>query len=514
MNATERAALLRGFELHDELTAAVDERTLEILDRRRRTAVVHRRGWLVRRLLMVADLVGLLAAFFIAEWVVNRHSSQGTLAARDEIIVFLVSLPGWVVIAKLYGLYDRDEERTDHSTADDFAGVFHMVTVCTWVFTVFSYLTGLAHPTAPKLVVFWALAIAAVTVARVGARGLSRKNIAYLQNTIVVGAGDVGQLVARKLLQHPEYGINVVGFVDAEPKERREDLEHLALLGTPDRLPALVRMFDVERVIVAFSRESHEETIDLIRSLKDFDVQIDLVPRFFEIVGPRFDIHTVEGLPLVGLPPTRIARSSLMLKRTIDIAGALVGLALSAPIFAYAAWRIHRESPGPVFFRQRRLGAGMKEFTALKFRTMHADTDDAPHRAYIRGTMSSSAVPNGNGIYKLDRSDAVTPFGRWLRKTSLDELPQLINILRGDMSLVGPRPCIPYETEAFKPYHFERFDVPAGVTGLWQVTARAHSTFGEALDLDVLYARSWSLGLDVSLLVKTPLQLIRTRGTA
>ena len=156
----------------------------------------------------------------------------------------------------------------------------------------------------------------------------------------------------------------------------------------------------------------------------------------------------------------------------------------------------------------------MKEFTALKFRTMRVDVDDAPHREYIKQTMSSAATLNANGIYKLDRDEAVTPFGRWLRKTSLDEVPQLINVLRGEMSLVGPRPCIPYETELFAPYHFDRFLVPQGVTGLWQVTARARSTFGEALDMDVAYARSWSLRLDMTLLVKTPLELLRTWGTA
>jgi exopolysaccharide biosynthesis polyprenyl glycosylphosphotransferase len=514
VNATEQVVLLPGLDSDGELLDLVDGRTLEILKRRYETPSLHRRGWLVRRMLVCADLIGLALAMLAAEWIVNPHSASGTLDARDELIVFFATLPGWVVIAKLYGLYDRDEERTDHSTADDFAGVFHMVTVCTWVFTVGTYITGLAHPTAPKLVVFWGVAVALVTLARVGARGLSRRSIAYVQNTIIVGAGDVGQLVARKLLQHPEYGINVVGFVDSEPKERREDLEHLALLGEPERLPALIPLLDVERVIIAFSRESHEETIEMIRSLRGLDVQIDLVPRFFEIVGPRFDIHTVEGLPLVGLPPVKISRSSLCLKRTIDIFIAFLGLVVAAPLFALAAWRIRQESPGPVFFRQRRLGMGMREFTALKFRTMRADTDDAPHREYIRQTMSSAATPNGNGLYKLDRSDAVTPFGQWLRKTSLDELPQLINVLRGEMSLVGPRPCIPYETDSFKPHHFERFGVPAGITGLWQVTARAHSTFGEALDLDVAYARGWSLGLDLSLLLKTPAQMVRTKGTA
>src|SRR4051812_541738 len=157
MNATtERGALLRGVEIYDEAHAVVDDRTLEILNRRRKTAVVRRRGWLVRRMLLAADVVGLTLALFFAEWIVNARSASDALDAQDEVVLFLATLPGWVVIAKLYGLYDRDEERTDHTTADDFTRVFHMVTVCTWIFTVGSYLTGVAHPTAPKLVVFWA----------------------------------------------------------------------------------------------------------------------------------------------------------------------------------------------------------------------------------------------------------------------------------------------------------------------------------------------------------------------
>jgi exopolysaccharide production protein ExoY len=126
--------------------------------------------------------------------------------------------------------------------------------------------------------------------------------------------------------------------------------------------------------------------------------------------------------------------------------------------------------------------------------------------------MHASAVANEDGLYKLRREDSITQFGRWLRKTSLDELPQLWNVLCGDMSLVGPRPCIPYETENFEVHHFERFSVPQGITGLWQVTARANSTYGESLDMDVAYARGWSLGLDLRLLLRTPLQVIRQRS--
>jgi lipopolysaccharide/colanic/teichoic acid biosynthesis glycosyltransferase len=292
----------------------------------------------------------------------------------------------------------------------------------------------------------------------------------------------------------------------------RIDLDHLTVLGGPALLRELIDVFDVERVIVSFSNESDEQMLALVRTLKDRDVQIDVVPRLFDIVGPKVGVHTVEGLPLVGLPPARLSPSSRLIKRTMDIVGAGLLLLVTAPLSAFVAWRIKRDSPGPVFFRQTRLGQNMREFTALKFRTMKAETD-AAHREYIRTTMQSGVSANGSGLFKLDRSDAVTRCGWWLRRTSLNELPQLVNVLRGDMSLVGPRPCIPSETERFAPHHFERFLVPAGITGLWQVTARANSSFGEALDMDVAYLRGWSLGLHMRLLCRTPFQALRQRMT-
>jgi exopolysaccharide biosynthesis polyprenyl glycosylphosphotransferase len=273
----------------------------------------------------------------------------------------------------------------------------------------------------------------------------------------------------------------------------------------------LIELLDVERVVIAFSNEPDEKLLALIRMLSDIEVQIDIVPRLFDLVSPRVGIHTVEGLPLVGLPPARLSPSSQLLKRAIDIVGASVALLLTAPLFAFIALRVKLDSQGPIFFRQTRLGINMRHFTALKFRTMRMDTDQDEHREYIKRISKGDAQVHGNGLFKLDRSDSVTRFGAWLRKTSLDELPQLLNVLRGDMSLVGPRPCIPYETEQFEPHQFERFVVPAGITGLWQVTARANSTFGEALDMDVDYVRGWSLGLDLRLICKTPTQLLRQR---
>jgi exopolysaccharide biosynthesis polyprenyl glycosylphosphotransferase len=512
MSAAERA--LESAALYEHLSSAADERTIAILDRRRRTATIRRRGWLMRRMLLLADVLGLMLAFAAAQGVfLAMPLANDTIAFSYEAALFAATLPIWILVAKLYGLYDRDEERTDHSTTDDVVGVFHLVTVGAWIFFVGAWLTGLVYPDKTKLVAFWALAIGFVTVGRAAARGICRNRITYWQNTVIVGAGDIGQLVARKVLQHPEYGLNIVGFIDDRPKERRGDLGHISVVGIPEQLPNLVRALDVERVIIAFSNDSHEHTIELVRSLKDLDVQVDIVPRLFELVGPRVDIHTVEGLPLVGLAPARLSRSSQALKRAVDIVGASLALLLTAPLFALIAWRIRHDSPGPVFFRQTRLGMNRREFTVLKFRTMRTETTSEAHEAYVRATMTANALPESNGLYKLERHDAITPFGRWLRRTSLDELPQFLNVLRGDMSLVGPRPCLAYETEYFQPHHFQRFAVPAGLTGLWQVTARAHSTFGEALDMDVSYALGWSFGLDLRLLARTPLQLLVRRGT-
>jgi|SRR3954468_2866536 len=476
----------------------------------RTAALPRRRGWLMPRMLLVADLGGLTAALFASTliWSAGAHHLDGAAL----LLLLVVASPTWLVVAKLHGLYDRDEQRADNSTVDDLVGVFHVVTLVVWITLITALVTGFVSADLTQLAVLWALAFAFVTMARGVARAAGRRSPHYVQNTIIVGAGDIGQLVARKLVKHPEYGLNLVGFVDSAPKSRRNDLDDLVVLGAPDELRELIEELDVHRVVIAFSNDSAEETLDVVRALGDLDVQVDVVPRLFELVSAKVSVHSVEGLPLIGVSTARLTPAAKVAKRTIDIAVSAVALLALAPVFAYFAWRIKRDSPGPVFFRQTRLGLHMREFTALKFRTMKADTDQSEHRAYIHSISQPGAGTNGNGLFKLERSDAITPFGSWLRKTSLDELPQLINVLRGDMSLVGPRPCIPYETETFKEHHFDRFLVPGGITGLWQVTARANSTFTEALDMDVAYARGWSLGLDLRLLLRTPFQLLRQRG--
>jgi exopolysaccharide biosynthesis polyprenyl glycosylphosphotransferase len=470
------------------------------------------RGWIVRRALVAADVAGLTGAFVTAEVIMGLRGWPIDL--RLEAFLFLLTIPAWIAFAKIYGLYDRDEDRTNHTTVDELVGVFHLCTVGIWIFLAGGWLLDLGPRPLGKLIIFWALSIALVTAARGLARAYCRRRPDYVQNTVVVGAGEVGQLVARKLVQHEEYGIRLIGFVDDDPRELRPELEGLPVLGSARDLPEIVRRHGVDRVVIAFSHDPPARLVEAARALSDQAVQIDIVPRLFELVSPNAEIRTIEAVPLLGLPPARPSRSSRMLKRALDLVGACISLIAAAPLFAYIAWRIKRDSPGPVLFRQQRVGRDMRTFTVLKFRTMRADTDDRRHRDYIRSTMDHRAPPTTNGLYKLDRDLQVTRFGRWLRKTSLDELPQLLNVVRGDMSLVGPRPCIPYETELFSPHHFERFAVRPGITGLWQVTARANATFGEALDMDVAYVRGWSLGLDHWLLCRTPVEVLRGKATA
>ena len=469
------------------------------------------RGRIVRRALALADIVSLSSAFVLSTAIFAGTGSVGDhVRPLYEVPLFFATLPLWLVLAKILGLYERDDERADHSTVDETLGVFNLVTLGTWIVFLGSWSTHVVHPELDRLASFWVFALALVPTCRAAARVSVRNLAGYVQNGIVVGAGHVGQLVARKIQHHPEYRIKIVGFVDENPRAFRGDID-LPVLGRIQDLPELVSSHEVARVIVAFSEQTDERTMALVRQLRDQDVIVDVVPRLFELVGLRTDIHLIEGLPLLTVPPARLSRSSCAIKRVIDVFGAGVLLVLSSPLLLVAAIRIKRSSPGPVFFRQTRLGHNMKPFTLLKFRTMKVQTTDAVHREHIRSTMSAAATASGHEIYKLARDNDVTPFGRRLRRSSLDELPQLLNVLRGDMSLVGPRPCIPYETEFFEPHHFDRFLVPPGVTGLWQVTARANSTFGEALEMDVAYVHGWSLGLDLRLLLRTPFVLFRQR---
>jgi lipopolysaccharide/colanic/teichoic acid biosynthesis glycosyltransferase len=242
---------------------------------------------------------------------------------------------------------------------------------------------------------------------------------------------------------------------------------------------------------------------------------------FSETKGDELTSNVVL-LPVVGAAPQAPAQAgaptfaSRVARRTLDVTIASVALVLTGPIMLAAALAIRLDSPGPALFRQRRVGRGMGEFTVLKFRSMGAAADSSPHRQYVTGLIGGKAEqqPDGGGLYKLAVDDRVTRVGRILRKTSLDELPQLFNVLRGEMSLVGPRPVIPYEVEQYPRWYRARFAVRPGMTGLWQVSGRNERTYEEMVCLDIEYAERQSLGLDMKILLKTIWVVLSGRGVA
>jgi exopolysaccharide biosynthesis polyprenyl glycosylphosphotransferase len=476
--------------------------------RRRPKARPRRRSWLIRRVLAGADVVGLTIAFAIGQiFIVENPEAVDRLGFTLEALVFLATLPAWVLLAQAYGLYDRDEEQADYSSVDDAWGVVNMVTLGTWILFAGTWLTGVADPNFRKLFAFWVSAIVLVSCGRVVARALARRTAAYVQNTLIIGAGDVGQLIAKKLLQHPEYGLNIVGFVDDQPTERRSDIGDLAIIGGLAHIALYVELLDVERVIVAFSNDSHETTLETIRLMETLDIQIDLVPRLFEGVPTESHFHSAEGLTLIALPRARLSRTSLMLKRTLDVVVSSASLVLLSPLLLTVAIGIKLDSPGPALFRQTRMGRNGGTFKILKFRTMTLDADARKHEV---AHLNKHRHPNGDPrMFKVRDDPRTTRFGRVLRRWSIDELPQLWNVLAGQMSLVGPRPLILDEHAHVDGWGLKRLELKPGITGLWQVLGRDDIPFSEMVELDYRYVTGWSLWNDVKLMFRTIPVLLR-----
>jgi exopolysaccharide biosynthesis polyprenyl glycosylphosphotransferase len=479
----------------------VTERTLEVIRYRRGHRFARRRGWLVPRALGLADALGLVLAFVFAELLFGGGGARGPLNSSTETFVFLATLPAWLLGAKLFGLYDHDQQRTDHTTTDEIAGVVNLVTLGTWLFLALSWDASFVAPSPHKLLAFWGVAIVLVPLGRVAARAVCRGRLAYVQNTLIYGAGEVGQSVARKLLHHPEYGVNLVGFVDPNGYGDSVRPDTVPVVGTSERLREIVEAFQIDRVVIAFPAEPYEILIDRVRSLADLHVQIDIVPKLLDVMSPSVDVHSVEGLPLIGLPQVVLTPTQRRLKRAMDIVVSFIGLVLAAPLFALIAVLIKLDSRGPVLFRQVRMGAGEKPFRMLKFRTMVGEADarkaDLAHLNKHAGQLGDARM------FKIANDPRATRVGKFLRRYSLDELPQLANVLMGQMTLVGPRPLILDEDQYVGGWARKRLDLKPGMTGLWQVLGRNEIPFGEMIKLDYLYVTSWSLWRDCRLLLRT-----------
>jgi exopolysaccharide biosynthesis polyprenyl glycosylphosphotransferase len=294
----------------------------------------------------------------------------------------------------------------------------------------------------------------------------------------------------------------VIGFLDGEAT----DPLPAPVLGSPSDVARIVDEFDVDRVLIASSVGSHEETLDLLRTVRRPDVHVSIVPRFFEIFTSHAMLDDVEGMPVVTLPPMRLGRSSRLLKRSVDLTLASVALVLASPFLGAIALAIRLDSPGGSLYRQPRRGRGGSTFEIVKFRTMHVGAE--ARRAEVLA-MNEVDGP----LFKIKGTDPrVTRVGSFLRRTSLDELPQLWNVVRGEMSLVGPRPFVVYEADLITGWAARRLDMTPGITGLWQVLGRNDMPFEEMTKLDYLYVTNWSLWWDLKILCQTIPVVLGKRG--
>jgi exopolysaccharide biosynthesis polyprenyl glycosylphosphotransferase len=284
----------------------------------------------------------------------------------------------------------------------------------------------------------------------------------------------------------------------------RDDRDKPRPIGPLDDLDYILRANGVERVIIAPSERTSDEQLDTIRLVKGLGVKVSVLPRLFEVVGSSMEFDDVDGITVLGLRRYGLPKTSWYLKRTFDLVGSTAGLVFAAPLLLTIAVAVKLSSPGPVLFRQPRVGRRGARFEMLKFRTMYEGADQM--KAQL---IEHSAV---DGMFKVVDDPRVTSVGRLLRRTSLDELPQLINVLRGEMSLVGPRPLIEEEDRLIAGWHHRRREGTPGMTGVWQVLGSARVPLDDMVKMDYLYRANWSLWLDMKILMRTFAHVFHRRG--
>jgi len=278
------------------------------------------------------------------------------------------------------------------------------------------------------------------------------------------------------------------------------------VLGSPDAVAQVVEEHEIDRILIASSIGSHEETLDLVRTFRRPDVQVSIVPRYFEIFTSNAILDDVEGMPVVTLPPMRLGRSARLLKRSVDIVVSATALLFLSPLFALIAVAIRLDSSGPALYWQPRRGRLGSTFSIVKFRTMFTGAEQRRSEVLHMNEVDGP-------LFKIKGKDPrVTRIGSFLRRTSLDELPQLWNVLKGEMSLVGPRPFVIYEADQITGWATRRLDMTPGVTGLWQVLGRNDIPFEEMTKLDYLYVTNWSLWWDLKILCQTIPVVLGKRG--
>ena len=445
-------------------------------------------------MLAAADLIAATVAFLLAVPILGNDA----LGAWGVVAIGAI-----VLVCKLTGLYDRDEHLLNKTTLDEAPALFRVA----GLYTLLAFLAGAAIVEGPfgrdQAVFLWGLLFVLMLLMR----GLARRLAGVLvpvERCMILGNADAAHWIATKLERCQGTHAEVVGRVPL----REDDLStnELPVLGELGSLGAVLAEHTVDRALIAPGRgDTDHRLLDAIRIVKRLGVRVTVLPRLFEAVGSAYEVDEVEGATLLGVRRHGLSRSSRLLKRSFDLCGSLLALALLAIPMGLIAIAIKLDSRGPVFFRQRRVGREDGQFEIFKFRTMFDGAE-----AQREGLAARNEA--GGGLFKIEDDPRITRVGKVLRRTSLDELPQLLNVLRGEMSLVGPRPLVVDEDSLIEGLHRHRLLVPPGVTGLWQIFGSARIPLNEMVKIDYLYGANWSLWLDMKTLLRTVPFVIRGRG--
>lgn len=484
--------------------------------------------------LVLFDVAIALAALPLGYWLRHRAPvlvwPEGALLPIDVVnsfrpylsLLFAAPLIRFFTL-KYYGLYRL---RGEFSLVSDAVALLKAVTVGSLVLILFAFLYrgGFEYrPYSYSRSVFvydWAVVLVAIGLTRLAVRGvqtLYRNREGNLIPTLVVGDGELAKLCVQEMSERARLGYRVVGAVTAGGGSEALTVAGVPVLGTFDSLPTLVRQYGIEEVMIADTELAPQALFEAImRCGRTHRINFRVVPNLFSCLPRKTGVDQIGTLPMITLFQEPLPGPARFLKRSVDIAGALAALAATTPVWLVLAYLIKRESPGPIFKAQERVGMDGKIFPMIKFRSMVADADSpekvAAHLAAMRRNITGDLA--GDDLHgKVPNDPRITRIGEWMRRYSIDEWPQVINVLRGEMSLVGPRPPIPYEVEMYEDWHRARFHVKPGITGLWQVSGRNRLPFQQMVQLDVYYMENWSLWLDAKIILKTVPVVLRGDNT-
>ncbi len=456
---------------------------------------------------VAVDALLINVAFVIAYWVRYDLQWLRSVDPANNVpytaylpMVFLLTLI-LLLAMRREGAYDL---RRTRPFFDEVYGILNATTTAILLLVVFVFFYRRLFYSRLIFIYGGILILILLTTARLVRRMILarlRQSGQGIDRVLIIGAGEVGRAVMRNIIAQPELGYQVVGFLDDDPAKSTLDIGPIRALGPIENVLQVIQEQRIDQIMITLPWQYHRKTVRLVLEAEEAGVRARVVPDLFQLSLGGIDVEAISGIPLIGIKQTALTGFNLIVKRAFDLLFTVPFVVLTSPLWALIAAAIKLDSPGPVFFRQERAGKNGKPFQVYKFRSMYvgAEAEQAALLAQNEAT---------GPIFKIRDDPRRTRVGRFIRRTSIDELPQFINVLRGDMSVVGPRPPLFSEVAEYQEWQRKRLEIQPGVTGLWQVSGRSDLSFDEMVMLDIYYGENWSLGSDIRIVLRTVPQVL------